>query len=98
MAYFVWTAVNKVFTHSYVSGRALRYGRDEPQGALGDRVRPATAGLAGREVSWVTGADEIFSQLMGDQVELCREFIEQNALNVSSLDIRGTCFVRSRIP
>jgi DNA gyrase subunit B len=48
---------------------------------------PATAGLAGHEVSWVTDAEEIFSRLVGDQVELCREFIEQNALNVSSLDI-----------
>jgi len=35
----------------------------------------------------VTNAEEIFSRLMGDQVEPRRDFIEQNALNVSSLDI-----------
>jgi DNA gyrase subunit B len=34
-----------------------------------------------------TDADEIFSKLMGDQVEPRREFVEQNALNVSSLGI-----------
>jgi DNA gyrase subunit B len=35
----------------------------------------------------VVGSEEIFTVLMGDQVEPRREFIEKNALNVSNLDI-----------
>jgi DNA gyrase subunit B len=39
------------------------------------------------EVEDATRADEIFSKLMGDQVEPRRDFIEQNARDVRFLDV-----------
>jgi DNA gyrase subunit B len=35
----------------------------------------------------MTGVDEIFSVLMGDEVEPRRDFIQQHALEVRNLDI-----------
>ncbi len=50
-------------------------------------MNPETRDLLRVEIGDETDADEIFTKLMGDQVEPRREFIEKNALDVSALDI-----------
>jgi DNA gyrase subunit B len=48
---------------------------------------PAKRVLVRVEVDDAALADEIFSKLMGDQVEPRREFIEQHAKDVRFLDV-----------
>ena len=50
-------------------------------------VNPETRRLLQVNIEDAVQADEIFSTLMGDVVEPRREFIEQNALRVSNLDV-----------
>ncbi len=50
-------------------------------------VNPETRRLMQVKIEDGVKADEIFTTLMGDQVEPRREFIERNALTVSNLDV-----------
>ena len=50
-------------------------------------VNPETRRLMQVRIEDVVAADEIFTTLMGDQVEPRREFIESNALSVENLDV-----------
>jgi DNA gyrase subunit B len=50
-------------------------------------MNPETRVLLQVRIDDAMKAEEMFSILMGDQVEPRREFIEQNAMNVRNLDI-----------
>jgi DNA gyrase subunit B len=50
-------------------------------------VNPETRRLMKVRIEDVVSADEIFTTLMGDQVEPRREFIERHALTVTNLDV-----------
>jgi len=62
-------------------------GEMNPEQLWDTTINPATRRLVQVRIEDALGADEIFSTLMGDQVEPRREFIERNALSVSYLDV-----------
>ncbi|HXW83436.1 MAG TPA: DNA topoisomerase (ATP-hydrolyzing) subunit B [Candidatus Binataceae bacterium] len=50
-------------------------------------MNPETRSLLKIQIGSAEAAEEMFTKLMGDQVEPRRQFIEENALNVRNLDI-----------
>jgi DNA gyrase subunit B len=62
-------------------------GEMNPEQLWDTTINPQTRRLVQVKIEDALGADEIFSTLMGDQVEPRREFIERNALSVSNLDV-----------
>ena len=62
-------------------------GEMNPEQLWETTLDPAIRTLLQVKVDDIAEADEIFAKLMGDVVEPRREFIQDNALNVSNLDV-----------
>lgn len=82
--------LDAVYEHGRKGIELQRYkglGEMNPEQLWETTLDPVVRTLLQVKTGDLTEADEIFAKLMGDVVEPRREFIQENALNVSNLDV-----------
>ena len=82
LSFFLETAKKGLYIQRYKG-----LGEMNPEQLWETTMHPDNRLLLQVKIEDMVEAEQIFTILMGDQVEPRREFIEQNALNVSNLDI-----------
>src|SRR6266567_1201343 len=82
LSFFLETAKKGLYIQRYKG-----LGEMNPEQLWETTMHPDNRLLLQVKIEDMVEAEQIFTVLMGDQVEPRREFIEQNALNVSNLDI-----------
>ena len=83
----IFTSVLEVGRRGLSIKRFKGLGEMKPKELFETTMNPARRKLLRIDLTDAIEAEEMFTKLMGDEVEPRRQFIEDNALNVRNLDI-----------